>query len=516
MLLDRLLGGVEVLDVRGDPAGTDVAAITHDSRTVVPGALFCCVPGGRTDGHRFASQAVAAGAVALLDEHVLPLEVTQVVVPEARAAMAPLAAAFYGHPSRQLEVVGVTGTNGKTTTVHLLGSALEAAGHPTRMIGTLTGERTTPEAPELQARLAAFRAEGARSVAMEVSSHALALHRVDAVWFAVVVFTNLSQDHLDFHESMEEYFAAKASLFDTDRAAVAVVNADDPHGRLLLEAAELPTVPFSLADAEGLEVGPTSSRFRWQGVDVRLPIGGRVNVANALAAATAALELGAEPADIARGLASAPPVPGRYEPVDAGQPFGVLVDYAHTPDGLEHLLRAVRETVQGRVLLVFGAGGDRDRDKRPAMGEAATRLADETVLTSDNPRRRIPSPSWTACAGAPWNRVCSMSSPIGGRPSPWPWAGRGRATWWSSPGRATRPSRSSPIERSPSTTARWPARSWPALAGRRREGGCERDRRDRRRRHERAGRHRRRGQHRLPRAAARRVVRTRRRWSRRP
>jgi UDP-N-acetylmuramoyl-L-alanyl-D-glutamate--2,6-diaminopimelate ligase len=390
LLLDQLLGGVEVLDVRGNPASTDVAAITHDSRAVVPGALFCCVPGSRADGHRFAADAVAAGAVALLDERVLPVEATQVVVPAARAAMAPVAAAFYGHPSRQLEVVGVTGTNGKTTTVHLLGSVLQGAGRPTRLIGTLTGERTTPEAPELQARLAAFRDDGARSVAMEVSSHALALHRADAVWFSVVVFTNLSQDHLDFHGSMEEYFASKARLFDRTRAAVAVVNADDPHGRLLLEAADLPTVPFSLTDAENLEVDATSARFRWKGVDVHLPIGGRVNVANALAAATAALQLGVDPAGIARGLASSPPVPGRYEPIDAGQPFAVLVDYAHTPDGLEQLLRAVRETAQGRVLLVFGAGGDRDRDKRPAMGEAATRLADVAVLTSDNPRSEDP------------------------------------------------------------------------------------------------------------------------------
>jgi UDP-N-acetylmuramoyl-L-alanyl-D-glutamate--2,6-diaminopimelate ligase len=391
LLLDQLLGGVEVLDVRGDPASTDVAAITHDSRAVVPGSLFCCVPGARVDGHRFAGDAVAAGAVALLDEHVVPVEVTQVVVPEARAAMAPVAAAFFGHPSRDLQVVGVTGTNGKTTTVHLLGSIFEAAGRPARVIGTLTGERTTPEAPEVQARLASFRDEGATAVAMEVSSHALALHRADAVWFSVAVFTNLSQDHLDFHETMEEYFAAKARLFDPARAGVGVVNVDDPHGRLLLESAPLPVVPYSLADAEDLRVGPTVSTFRWLGEDVRLGLGGRVNVANALAAATAAHQVGVDPRDVARGLSGAPPVPGRYEAVDVGQPFAVIVDYAHTPDGLEQLLRSVRETAQGRVLLVFGAGGDRDRDKRPAMGDVATRLADEAVLTSDNPRSEEPA-----------------------------------------------------------------------------------------------------------------------------
>jgi len=390
LLLDQLLGGVEVLDVRGNPAGTDVSAVTHDSRVVAPGSLFVCVPGEHADGHAFAGHAVDAGAVALLDERMLPLEVTQVVVADSRAAMAPVAAAFYDHPSRHLEVVGVTGTNGKTTTVHLLGAVFDAAERPTRVIGTLTGERTTPEAPELQARLAAFRAEGVRSVAMEVSSHAMALHRADAVWFAAVVFTNLSQDHLDFHASMEEYFAAKARLFDPARAAVAVVNADDAHGRLLLESAQLPTVAFSLADAEDLDVGPTASTFRWRGVPVRLPLGGRVNVANAVAAATTAEQLGVSAADVARGLSAAQPVPGRYEAVECGQPFTVLVDYAHTPDGLEQLLASVRDTAQGRVLVVFGAGGDRDRDKRPAMGAVATRLADEAVLTSDNPRREDP------------------------------------------------------------------------------------------------------------------------------
>ncbi|HEV3351613.1 MAG TPA: UDP-N-acetylmuramoyl-L-alanyl-D-glutamate--2,6-diaminopimelate ligase [Acidimicrobiales bacterium] len=390
MLLDQLLGGVEVLDVRGDPASTDVTAITHDSRAVVPGSLFCCVPGARVDGHTFAGRAVEAGAVALLDERVLGVEATQVVVPQARVAMAPVAASFFGHPSRDLQVVGVTGTNGKTTTVHLLGSIFEAAGRPARLIGTLTGERTTPEAPELQGRLAAFRDEGAKAVAMEVSSHALALHRADAVWFSVAVFTNLSQDHLDFHESMEDYFAAKARLFEPSRAAVGVVNVDDPHGRLLLESAPIPTVPYSLRDAEDVRVGPEVSTFRWRGEDVRLSLGGRLNVANALAAATAALHLDVAVADIARGLSAAPPVRGRYEPVRAGQPFAVLVDYAHTPDGLEQLLRSVRETVHGRLLVVFGAGGDRDRDKRPAMGEVATRLADEAVLTSDNPRSEDP------------------------------------------------------------------------------------------------------------------------------
>ena len=376
--------------MRGDPASTEVAAVTHDSRALVPGALFCCVPGVHVDGHEFAAEAVEAGAVALLCERVLPLEVTQVMVGDARAAMAPVAAAFWDHPSRHLDVVGITGTNGKTTTAHLLGAVLEAGGRRTGVIGTLSGERTTPEAPDLQLRLAAFRDEGATAVAMEVSSHALALHRADATWFAVAVFTNLSQDHLDFHGSMDDYFEAKATLFDPTRAAVAVVNADDTGGRRLLDRARLPTRPFSLQDAADLQVGPLASTFRWEGQRVRLKLGGRFNVVNALAAAAAARELGVAPADVARGLSSATPVPGRFESVDGGQPFAVVVDYAHTPAGLEEVLQAAAEAGEGRVLLVFGCGGDRDRAKRPEMGEVATRLADLAVLTSDNPRGEDP------------------------------------------------------------------------------------------------------------------------------
>ncbi|HEX2274417.1 MAG TPA: UDP-N-acetylmuramoyl-L-alanyl-D-glutamate--2,6-diaminopimelate ligase [Acidimicrobiales bacterium] len=394
MQLDQLLGGVEVLDLRGDPASTEVTAITHDSRAVTSGALFCCVPGAVADGHDHAADAVAAGASALLCEHVLPLEVTQVVVPSVRVAMPRAAAAFFGHPSRRLAVVGVTGTNGKTTTTHLLAAALRADGRPTEVVGTLSGPRTTPEATELQARLAALADAGTAAVSMEVSSHALAQHRVDATWFEVAVFTNLSQDHLDFHGSLEEYFAAKASLFSPDRAGVAVVNGDDPWGRRLLDAVSVPTRPFTLADAADLEVGPVSSTFRWEGEPVRLHLGGTFNVANALAAATAARELGADRAAVAAGLSSLTSVPGRFETVEAGQPFTVVVDYAHTPASLEQVLLAARHAAAndgGRVLLVFGCGGDRDTAKRPAMGEVATRLADVAVLTSDNPRSEDPT-----------------------------------------------------------------------------------------------------------------------------
>ena len=388
--LDRLLHDVEVLGVTGDRS-VEVTGVTHDSRTVERGSLFCCVPGATTDGHDHAARAVEAGATALLVERQLPLEVTQVRVASARAAMAPIAAAFHEHPTRLLRVVGVTGTNGKTTTVHLLRSVLEAHGWETGLIGTLTGARTTPEAPELQARLAAMVAEGKQAVAMEVSSHALAQHRVDAVHFAVAVFTNLSRDHLDFHASMEEYFEAKARLFEPERSAVGVVSVDDPHGRLLVEASRIPTHPFSIDDAVDLEVGAGGSTFRWQGERVELRLGGRFNVSNALAAATAARLLDVPAATIAAGLSAAPGVTGRFETVDEGQPFGVIVDYAHTPDGLEQLLVAAREVAGTHaVSVVFGCGGDRDRTKRPAMGTVAARLADRVVITSDNPRSEDP------------------------------------------------------------------------------------------------------------------------------
>jgi UDP-N-acetylmuramoyl-L-alanyl-D-glutamate--2,6-diaminopimelate ligase len=384
--LERLTGELDVVAVEGD-AAVEVTAVTHDSRAVVPGTLFCCVPGERVDGHAFAPEAVERGAVALLCSRPLGLGVPEVRVDDVRAAMGPAASAVCGHPSTALDVVGVTGTNGKTTTTWLLQAVLEAAGRPTGLIGTLSGTRTTPEAPDLQARLAALRDEGRRAVAMEVSSHALALHRVDGTRFAVAVFTNLGRDHLDFHESLEDYFAAKARLFSPELSATAVVGLDDPHGRLLRDAARIPTVGYSLDDVEELELGPRSSRGRWRGHELQVPLGGAFNVRNALAAATVALQLGVDEDTVVEGLATAPPVPGRFEAVDLDAPFTALVDYAHTPDALEALLDAARAvTGSGRLLVVFGCGGERDRTKRPAMGEVAARLADVVVITSDNPR----------------------------------------------------------------------------------------------------------------------------------
>lgn len=388
--LTAALAGARLL--AGADGHVAVTGVAHDSRAVTAGDLFCCVRGEHTDGHDHAPDAVAAGAVALLCERALGVDVPQVVVPDVRAAMGPAAAAVHGHPAERLVVIGVTGTNGKTTTVHLLRSILEHAGRRSAVIGTLTGTRTTPEAPELQRRFADLLAEGIEAVAMEVSSHALALHRVDGTRFRVAVFTNLSADHLDFHRTMAEYFQAKARLFTPELADAAVVNTDDPQGRLLRDAAVIPTRGFSLDEVDDLEVGRTASRFTWRGQRVSLPLGGRFNVANALAAAEAAITLGIEPAVAAEGLAAAGPVPGRFEAVDAGQAFDVIVDYAHTPDGLERLLDTARELVGGgRVLVVFGCGGDRDTAKRPLMGEVAGRLADRVVLTSDNPRTEDPA-----------------------------------------------------------------------------------------------------------------------------
>jgi len=380
-----------VQQLRGD-ASVDVTSVTHDSRLVVEGGLFCCVPGRVDDGHDHAAGAVAAGAVALLCERPLDLARAEVVVDDARAAMGPVASAFHGHPSRALEVVGVTGTNGKTTTTLLLQHVLTATGRATAAIGTLGGARTTPEATDLQSLLARFRDEGKAAVAMEVSSHALALDRVRGTRFRAAVFTNLSQDHLDFHGTIERYFAAKARLFEPDYTDVAIVNADDPHGALLADAATVPTRTFSMHDVADLVVGVASSEGRWRGEPLRVPLGGAFNVSNALAALTTAVELDVAARDALDALATAPSVPGRFESIDEGQPFRVVVDFAHTPDGIDQALRAAREvTPDGRVIVVFGAGGDKDREKRPLMGAAAARWADLVIVTSDNPRREDPA-----------------------------------------------------------------------------------------------------------------------------
>ena len=384
----------------------EITGLAYDSRSVKPGTLFFCVSGLCRDGHEFAPDAVAAGAAALVVERPLGLGVPEVAVPSARAAMAPVAARFFGDPTAELDVVGVTGTNGKTTTAFLVRSMLEAAGRPCGLLGTVTAlvggvqqrvVRTTPEAIDLQRAFQAMVGAGDRACAMEVSSHALELHRADAIHWATAIFTNLTQDHLDFHASMEDYFLAKRRLFVAGPRA-SIVNVDDPFGRRL--AAEIPgALRFAVerpADyrASAVETDWAGTRFRLEGpgieLDLRSPLPGRFNVYNVTGAAVAALVLGVDPDAIAAAISGARPIPGRFEPVDEGQGFAVVVDYAHTPDSLDNLLRAARALAEGRLIVVFGCGGDRDRGKRPVMGEIAARLADVAIVTSDNPRSEDP------------------------------------------------------------------------------------------------------------------------------
>lgn len=391
--LAELLAPIGVVRIAGDASECRVTSVTHDSRRVTAGAVFCCLPGARFDGREFASDAIARGAVSLLvDREISGLDprFPQIVVDDVRRAMGRLAAAFWGNPSRDITVVGVTGTNGKTTTTQLLASIMDAAGWATDTIGTLGGGLTTPESTDLQERLATDRDRGVRGVAMEVSSHALLLHRVSGTWFATGVFTNLSQDHLDLHGDMESYFEAKATLFDREACGFGVVNVDDAYGRRLLDR-DLPIVPFSVADLDDVNVTATCHSYTWERQSIRVPLGGSFNVANSLAAATVAREIGLPTEAIVEGLRRVRPVPGRLEIIDCGQDFTVVVDYAHTPDGLTNILRTLRETAPtARISVVFGCGGDRDRAKRPLMGEVAATLADEVVITSDNPRSEDP------------------------------------------------------------------------------------------------------------------------------
>ncbi|CAN5471240.1 UDP-N-acetylmuramoyl-L-alanyl-D-glutamate--2,6-diaminopimelate ligase [soil metagenome] len=410
-------------EVRGD-GGADVSGLAYDSRAVEPGTLFFCVRGLTSDGHDFADAAVESGASALVVERPLELGVPEVLVAEARAAMAPIAATFHVDPTAELQVVGVTGTNGKTTTAFLTRQLLEAAGHPCGLLGTVQSviggevaevERTTPEAIDLQAIFARMLAAGDRACVMEVSSHALVLGRADAIHFDAKAFTNLTQDHLDFHADMEDYFEAKRLLFAAEggsaalvlEGGVSVVNVDDAYGRRLADdlraaghAEALVTFSASGADADlaatGVSFDATGSTFRLaapEGIelDVRTPLPGDFNVENALAALGIAHALGLDLAAAAAALEAAEQVPGRFEPIDEGQPFGVLVDYAHTPDSVENVLGAARKLTDGELISVLGCGGDRDRDKRPLMGRAAAELSDVAVITSDNPRSEDPA-----------------------------------------------------------------------------------------------------------------------------
>jgi UDP-N-acetylmuramoyl-L-alanyl-D-glutamate--2,6-diaminopimelate ligase len=382
----------------------EISSLAYSSQSVTPGALFFCVPGFRADGHDFAPTAVERGAVALVCQRPLGLGVPEVLVPDVRAAMGPAAARFYGDPTAELDVVGITGTNGKTTTAFLVRHLLEADGRSCGLLGTVKRvvggveeevERTTPEAIDLQATFRRMIDGGDRACAMEVSSHALELGRVGGIRFACRVFTNLTQDHLDFHDTMDAYFEAKRRLFR--ESGIAVVNLDDEYGRRI--AGEIECVTFAIdheADyrARDVEFDLMGSRLTCQTpagtLELESPLPGVFNVENVLAAVAVARSLDVPGARIEQALPEFGRVPGRFEPVNEGQEFGVLVDYAHTPDSIENVLRAAREVTRGRLHVVFGAGGDRDRGKRPLMGAAARRLADRVLVTSDNPRNEAP------------------------------------------------------------------------------------------------------------------------------
>lgn len=390
-LLRSLAGSIDAIDLIGIEEGSDIEIldVVVDSIQITSGALFCCVRGERVDAHGLAESAVAAGAAALLVDHVLPLPVPQIVVADVRSSVGAVAATHFDHPSRSMTVVGITGTNGKTTTSLMLANILDAAGRRVETLGTLSGARTTPEAPDLQRQLATWRDNGVDAVVMEVSSHALALHRVESTRYAVAIFTNLSRDHLDFHGSMEQYFDAKSRLFTPAFSDHAVVNTDSPYGRLLADTRSIPTDGYSMVEAMDLRGGVDGSTFTWRGQQISLGIAGSFNVSNALGAAHAALALGIDEATIAQGLSSPILVPGRFERVPIDADFAVIVDFAHTPDGLEQVLVAAGDAIagdDGRVIVVFGCGGDRDHSKRAPMGAVAAANADLVILTADNSR----------------------------------------------------------------------------------------------------------------------------------
>ncbi|HET6152482.1 MAG TPA: UDP-N-acetylmuramoyl-L-alanyl-D-glutamate--2,6-diaminopimelate ligase [Marmoricola sp.] len=402
--------------VVGDPAATTVTGLSLSSQRVQPGDLYAAVPGARVHGAAYTADAIAAGAVAVLtdDAGAAMLDdagVPVLVVPDPRPLLGLLAALVYGDPARALTLMAVTGTQGKTTTTRLLEQGLANAGVTAAVVGTV-GTRiagvevktalTTPEAPDLHALFAVMREQHVVGCAMEVSSHALVMGRVDGVVFDVAAFVNLGRDHLDFHPSIEDYFAAKASLFTPERTRSGLTNIDDEYGRRLLEVAEVPMRTFSASGdradwrAVEVELRPDGSTFTVLGPEGQrllagVPLTGGFNVANALCAIALAGEAGFDPAAVAAGIAASSGVPGRLERIDAGQDFLAVVDYAHKPDALEAALAAVRPLTAGRLVLVLGAGGDRDSGKRPLMGEIGARLADVLVVTDDNPRTEDPA-----------------------------------------------------------------------------------------------------------------------------
>jgi UDP-N-acetylmuramoyl-L-alanyl-D-glutamate--2,6-diaminopimelate ligase len=402
--IDRLLPAESV---SADPR-LPIGGIAYSSTRVAPGDLFFCIRGFAHDGHDFAAEAIDRGAVALVVERLLPgFEVPQYVVSDARIALARASSAFFDDPSRSLAVFGITGTNGKTTSTYLLDAILRADGRTTGLIGTVetvmgprrwASTRTTPESADLFALLARMHDASVSAVTMEVSSHALDLHRVEGVHFQVAAFTNLTQDHLDYHHTVEEYFSVKQRLFTEMDVEHRVINIDDPYGVRLAEEVPAPLTVGLARDAAvratGIEFGSAATEFTLvtptRTCPVSLPLVGAYNVSNALIAAGCAYAAGIDPEVIAAGLCAAPQVPGRLERIATDRGFSVFIDYAHTPDGLAKALDAVRAVTTGRLFVVFGAGGDRDPDKRPMMGGVAARRADHVIVTSDNPRSEDP------------------------------------------------------------------------------------------------------------------------------
>jgi UDP-N-acetylmuramoyl-L-alanyl-D-glutamate--2,6-diaminopimelate ligase len=405
--LDALIGALAPGDVIGRRP-VEILDLAYDTRRVSDGTLFFCVPGARADGHDLAAVAVAAGASALVVERPVDAAVPQLVVESTRASMAVAADVFFGRPTERLAVAGVTGTNGKTTTTYLLRSIFEADGRSTGLVGTVewvvggatrAAPHTTPEAIDLQRLFRDMLDAGDDAVALEASSHGSHYRRLDRVRFDALVFTNLTQDHLDLHGDMEAYFLAKRHLFTGIAPPPAAVNVGDPYGRRLAEelasAHRAPLVTYGLRPeaevrADGLDLGPKGSSFTAAGIPIVTPLLGVFNVENVLGAVAAALLLDVDEGAIAAGVRAVTGVPGRFEGVDEGQDFAVVVDYAHTPGALETVLQAARPLGDGRLTVVFGAGGDRDRDKRARMGEVARELADTVVVTSDNPRSEDP------------------------------------------------------------------------------------------------------------------------------
>jgi len=415
MQLQDLIRGLGVVTMEG-PMNREIGAISYDSRRTGPGDLFVAMRGEHFDGHSFIEEAVEQGAVAVVGEHVgLARRATMIVVPDSREALARLASVFYGEPAKELTMIGVTGTNGKTTTTFLVKHLLESANRLSGLIGTvqyqtgkrvLPAHRTTPESLDLQQLLRHCVEAGCRNVVIEVSSHALSQNRAAEIDFDVGVFTNLTRDHLDFHEGMKNYFEAKTRLFENLRASekksrTAVINVDDPYGQQLVArfARDLPMITYGMgvrADFRAsnfkVELGGTSYQLdaREKSYLVRLPLIGRFNIYNSLAALAAAFAVGVDIRTSIATLARAPQIPGRLEAVSVKRQFQIFVDYAHTDDALLNVLRTCRDLNPNRLIVVFGCGGNRDKSKRPLMGSAADQLADFTIITSDNPRKEDP------------------------------------------------------------------------------------------------------------------------------